>query len=61
MEADLFEHTPHLQYEILHVSCFTTREKTRIMSKLNSSKEFKYHMAKWETVSRPKDYGGLGL
>ena len=23
--------------------------------------EFKYHMAKWDTLSRPKDQGGLGI
>ena len=23
--------------------------------------EFKYHMSKWDTLSRPKDQGGLGI
>jgi hypothetical protein len=26
-----------------------------------AKEEFKYHMDKWETVSRPKDQGGLGI
>jgi hypothetical protein len=26
-----------------------------------ASDEFKYHMAKWETISIPKDQGGLGI
>jgi hypothetical protein len=26
-----------------------------------AKEEHKYHMAKWEKVSRPKDQGGLGV
>jgi hypothetical protein len=26
-----------------------------------AEEKFRYHMAKWEMVSRPKDQGGLGI